>query len=258
MKPLGLGNPVVHRISPTVFAITGLYHAAGEGFGVNAGIILTARRIVFIDAGMTIASAKFLCQTACQQMQRQKDMLLLLTHHHSDHVFGMQVLKDRGARVIAHREVSEFLENDKGVYKRFIVERYGWDVQKGDEILGPVQLSLPDELITADTVLTDEGEDIDLLVTPGHVPSEIAVYHRESRTLFAGDTIYEGMPPTTRFGGPAEWEVWISHLERLRQLDIDIICPGHGGLCSKEEIDRNIGCLRSECRRSIGVSGDGS
>ena len=124
------------------------------------------------------------------------------------------------------------------------------DEQKGDEILGEVVLSPPDEVITSDTILSDDGEDIHLLVTPGHVPSEISVYHPASRTLFAGDTIYEGTPPTTRFGGPAEWKVWISHLERLRQLDIDIICPGHGALCSKEEIDRNIGYLREECRRS--------
>ena len=100
-------------------------------------------------------------------------------------------------------------------------------------------------------------EDIHMLVAPGHVPSEISVYHRASATLFAGDRRYEGVPPTTRFGGPAEWKAWISHLERLRQLDIDIICPGHGGLCSKEGIDRNIGYLRDECRRSIGVTEDG-
>ena len=249
MRPLGLGHPVVHRISPAVFAVTGLYHAAGEEFGVNAGIIFTARRVIFVDAGMTVASAEFLWQTACEQMQGHKELLLLLTHHHSDHVFGMRVLKDKGARVMAHHKVSSFLENDNGAYKRFIIDQYGWDEQKGEEILGEVVLSLPDELITSDTVLMDDGEETHLLVTPGHVPSEISVYHPATRTLFAGDTVYEGTPPMTRFGGPAEWEGWISHLERLRQLDIDLICPGHGDLCTKEEIDRNIAYLRDKCRQ---------
>lgn len=241
MKPPGLGTPKVHKITEKVYAITGLYHPAGS---VNAGIIFTAQSIVFIDSGMTIASGEFLWQTANEPMKGQKDLYLILTHHHSDHVFGMRVFKDKGARVIAHKGVREFLENDNGRYKRFIVEKYGWSPQKGDEILGDVLLSLPDQLIEKDTFLDIDGEEIHLLVTSGHVPSELSIYHPASKTLFAGDTIYEGMPPNTRFGGPTEWQVWISQLERLDQLEIDIICPGHGNLCSKQEIERNIAYLK--------------
>jgi len=227
MKPVGLGDPTIHRITENVYAITNLYHTS-EGFGTNAGIIFTAQAVVFIDSGMTIASGDFLWQTAHERMSGQEDLYLILTHHHSDHVFGMRALKEKGAKVIAHTAVKEFLENENGRYKRFIVEKCGWDPQKGDKILGDVLLSLPDQLIEKDTVLRLNNEEIHLLVTPGHVPGEISVYHPASRTLFAGDTIYEGTPPTTRFGGPAEWRVWISHLERLKQLEVDVICPGHG------------------------------
>ena len=242
MKPPGLGNPAVHRITENVYAITDLYHTS-NGFGTNAGIIFTPRALVFIDSGMTIASGEFLWQTACEQLHGQEDLYLILTHHHSDHVFGMRVLKEKGARVIAHTEVREFLENDNGRYKRFIVEKCGWDSQEGDEILGDVLVSLPDQLIERDTVLHLNGEEIQLLVTPGHVPSELSVYHPNSGVLFAGDVIYEGTPPNTQFGGPAEWGDWISQLERLTRLEIDVICPGHGRLCSREEIDRHISYL---------------
>jgi len=249
MKSLGLGHPKVHRISPNVYAITGLYHAAGGGFGVNAGIILTHHSVVFIDSGMSIAAGEFLWKTACEQMKGQEALYLILTHHHSDHVFGMRVLRDKGAKVIAQETVREFLDDDEGRYKRFIMERYGLGFQ-GDEILGDVGLSLPDQLIVSDTVLEIDGERIELLFTPGHVPSEISIYHPASRTLFAGDTVYEGTLPTTRFGGPTEWRTWISQLERLTRLDIDIICPGHGNLCSTEEIERNIAYLRTMCAQS--------
>jgi len=244
MKPPGLGNPRVDRITANVYAIIDLYHTVGKGFGVNAGIIFTAQSIIFIDSGMTIASGEFCWKTACERMREPENLYLILTHHHSDHVFGMLVLKDKGARVIAHSGVREFLENDNGRYKRFIVEKCRWEPQKGDEILGDVLLSLPDQLIEKDTVLDVNGDEIHLLVTPGHVPSELSIYHPASRTLFAGDAVYEGTPPTTRFGGPAEWRVWISQLERLKRLEIDVICPGHGNLCSKQEIDRNIAYLR--------------
>jgi len=55
MKPAGLGDPKVHRITDNVYAITGFYHTTGRGFGVNAGIIFTAKSVVFIDSGMTIS-----------------------------------------------------------------------------------------------------------------------------------------------------------------------------------------------------------
>jgi cyclase len=90
-----------------------------------------------------------------------------------------------------------------------------------------------------------DDEKLILLHTPGHVPSEISVYHPFSGSLFAGDTIYEGTPLTTRFGGPKEWKQWIRSLEKLEKLDIRNIVPGHGKICGKEEIRRNIAYLEN-------------
>lgn len=238
-----MGNPVVHRITERVYAITNLYHPSG-GFGVNAGLIFATKSIVFIDAGMTITSAEFLWQTACKYAKEQRNLYLILTHHHSDHIFGMRVMKEKGAKVIAHSKVKKFIENDNGRYKRFVIEKYLGDLQKGEEILGDVLLSLPDKFIEGDTVLKIDNEEIRLLFTPGHTPDELSIYHPVSKTLFAGDTIYEGMPPTVKFGGPNEWRIWISHLERLKKLNIDVIVPGHGSLCAKKEIDQNINYLK--------------
>ena len=239
-KPAGLGNPKVHKIRENVYAITDLQHAAGKGFGLNTGIIFTAKSVIFIDSGMTISQAEFLWQIAQKRIKGDENLYLVLTHHHADHTFGMQVMKEKGANIIAHNKIIEWLKDDNGRYKRFIMERYGWD----DEILGDVVLSIPDQLIEKDTVLHIDGEEVHLLITPGHTVDELSIYHPKSRTLFAGDTIYEGSAPTTRFGGAAEWKLWISQLERLKQLDIDIIVPGHGKLCSKEEIARNIAYLK--------------
>jgi len=243
-KP-GLGNPEVHRLQEDVFAVTGLYHSSGGGFGTNAGIIFTKKSVIFIDSGMSIASGEFLWKTAQEKMKGNENLYLILTHHHSDHVFGMRVMEEKGTQVIAHKLVEGwFVRMDGEQYKRFLVERSGWSKEQGDLIFGDVVLSQPDVLIEKDTVLNIDGEEVHVLVTPGHVPDELSVYHPGSRTLFAGDTIYEGSPLTTRFGGPAEWKLWISHLERFKKLDIAIIIPGHGKLCSREEIDRNISYLK--------------
>ena len=138
----GLGNPEVARLSEDVLAITGLYHTHGEG-GVAAGIILTQESVIFSDAGMTIASAEFIWNTAQEVMGERKNVLLILTHHHSDHTFGMRVFKDKGAKVIAHSGVKMFFSMRGMVYKEFLLNRLGWDAKKGDEIfshilIGPV------------------------------------------------------------------------------------------------------------------------
>lgn len=240
----GLGTPEVHKIKEDVCAITNLYHSAGKDAGVNAGIIFTTKSIVFIDSGMTIASAEYLWKIASERAKGNENIYLILTHHHSDHVFGMRVLKEKRAKVIAHRGVGEQLKDDGGRYKRFIIERSQLSPEEGDRIFGDVILSMPDQVIDRDTTLMIDNEEIQLLVTPGHVQDEICVYHPKSRTLLAGDAVYEGMNLTTRFGGPAEWKAWIFQLERLKLLDFDTLVPGHGKLCSKQELDRNISYLK--------------
>lgn len=246
----GLGNPKIQKITDNVYAVIDLYHSSEGGFGTNAGIIFTARSVIFIDAGMSIASGEFLWQTAKERMKGNENLYLVLTHHHADHVFGMRVMKEKGAKVIAHKIVKDWFRRFDGKrYKHFLVERQGWTTEKGERVFGDVVLSDPDQVIEQDVVLNIDGEEIHLLVTPGHTADSISVYHPGSKTLFAGDAIYEGMRPNTRFGGPDEWRLWISHLERFKRLEIHSIVPGHGKVCSKEEIDRNIAFLNERIGR---------
>ena len=181
-----------------------------------------------------------------------ENLFLILTHHHSDHIFGMRVFREAGAKVIAHENVRKFLshrtlplfQNSLTTYRPFIirlmVRKLSYTKEKAEEILGDVKLFLPDKTFTEDTSLQIDGDSILLLHTPGHVPSEITVYHPKSKTLFAGDTIYEGMPLNTKFGGQKEWRMWIQSLEKLDELDIETIVPGHGRICGIDEIQRNI------------------
>ncbi len=246
----GLGSPEVIEIAEDVLAVTGLYHSAESGFTVNAGIIFTDQSVVFIDSGMSITSGEFLWEIAQKRMKGNEDIYLILTHHHSDHVFGMQAIKRRGAKVIAHTITGMWFRRLPGEqYKKFLAERDGWLPEKADRVYGNVVLSRPDEAIDQDTLLNMDGEEIRVLVTPGHVPSELSVYHPASKTLFAGDTIYEGSELTTRFGSQEDWKIWISQLERLKKFEITTIVPGHGKLCGEEEIDRNIGYLRNEIEK---------
>jgi glyoxylase-like metal-dependent hydrolase (beta-lactamase superfamily II) len=239
----GLGNPEVHKITDDVYAVTGLYHSAESAGGVSAGVVFTENSVVFIDAGMTIASGEFLWNLVAERLKGGEEIYLILTHHHSDHVFGMRVFKDRGAKVIAHSATKWFIETRGAGYKQFIVDMDKLSPEEGDSIYGDVLLAPPDQTIEADTVLNIDGVEIDLLATPGHVPGELSVYLPSAKVIFAGDTVYEGTPPHTRFGGPAEWREWIAQLDRLKRLNASAIVPGHGKLCDNSTIDENISHL---------------
>jgi glyoxylase-like metal-dependent hydrolase (beta-lactamase superfamily II) len=217
---------------------------------VNAGLLVTSAATVFVDAGMSVTDGLFLWKTGLRLGRATGRALLVLTHHHSDHTFGMGVLRQRGVEVVAHAAVREFLADDQGRYKAYIIEQYlAGDRKEGERLLGDVQLTLPDRLIDADTVLDLGGEEIRLLVTPGHVPSALCVYHRRSGVLFAGDTVYEGTAPNTRFADIAARTEWVRQLQRLQGLEIRVVVPGHGRVCGEEEIARNIALLSETVRR---------
>lgn len=245
----------LHRLNGNVYGVTNLYHVAG--IGVNAGFVISRNSIIHIDAGMTVQDGQYLLNQSRKKASKQEHILLILTHHHSDHIFGMRVFKEKGAKIFAHKNLQAFLSHRTlpqfrpilDTYKSFIVKlmvkRFSYDKVQAEQTLGDVKLSLPDTVFSEDMELQVDNEKLILLSTPGHVPSEISVYHSLSGSLFAGDIIYEGMPLTTRFGGTKEWKQWIRSLEKLEKLDIQNIVPGHGKICGKEEIQRNITYLEN-------------
>ncbi len=193
---------------------------------------------------MTEASAEFLWETARQKLRGNEKIYLILTHEHCDHIFGMNVFKKKGATVIAHELMIEFLKEWSDKYKSTMIKELNWIQEKGDKIFGEVKLSLPDKVISQDTVLTINGDTISISTAPGHSKTQLTVYEPKTKTLYASDVIYQGGNPNTSFGGPEEWKAWIKALQRLKSMEIEIICPGHGNLCGKDGIYRNIAYLQ--------------
>lgn len=207
---------------------------------MNAGIIQTPEEIIFIDSGFSAYSGEYLWSIAEEHMKGHEKLILIITHKDNDHCFGMDSMKKRGASVIMHEHAADVLDTLRDLSKNPVALRVREEYQ--DDVLGDVLLSKPDRIITGDTVL-DLSEEIQILSVPGHTPSDIAVYHPRSKVLFAGDAILEGMDPYVR---PDSIDIgtWISNLERLKKLDIDWVCPGHGALSTPDIIESNIEYLR--------------
>ncbi len=238
----GVGNPEVQEIAPGVFVITKLVHFFAK-IGVNAGIIHTQESVIFIDSGMSAYSGEYLWNLAKERMEGDEAIYLILTHKDTDHCFGMNEIRKHGATVIAHERAAEILQGASNLSRNLIAQRIRKKFHPED-MLGPVVLSQPDQTITGDTTL-NLGDEIQLLAIPGHTPGDIAVYHPRSKVLFTGDAVLEGMDPYIR-PDSLSLKTWIQNLERLKDLDIEWILPGHGALSKPDIIENNIQFLMSK------------
>ena len=111
---------------------------------------------------------------------------------------------------------------------------------------GGFLFGIPLEAVPATEV--NEGQEIKLaghsfqvFHTPGHSPGSTALFHKESSSLFPGDTVFTG-------GGVGRWDLpggdlkkLIASVERLRTLKAENLYVGHGPSARGDgikEIDR--------------------
>jgi glyoxylase-like metal-dependent hydrolase (beta-lactamase superfamily II) len=84
------------------------------------------------------------------------------------------------------------------------------------------------DLLGVPVTLPRDGEDVGpfrALATPGHSPDSVSLL--QGRVCFCGDTM---LGVGSVFIDPAEGSLsaYMESLRRLRELDLDVICPGHG------------------------------
>lgn len=234
------------RLAKNVYAVLDLFHP----IGVNAGFIVTKRHIVHVDSGHTIPSAQTIYGYSKAAAPENEPAYLIFTDHHTDHIFGMKVFREAGARTLGHARLDRWLTEYMIASYKEIIKTFGLDEKRRELKYGDVELFPLDETVDRDRVIEIDGEEIDILTTPGHWEACLSLYLPASRILFAGDTIYSGFNPTTRFGNKELWKKWINSLEKLSKLDIRTIVPGHGRICGKDEIPRHIRYLEDLLERS--------
>jgi glyoxylase-like metal-dependent hydrolase (beta-lactamase superfamily II) len=55
----------------------------------------------------------------------------------------------------------------------------------------------------------------------------------DAKTIFAGDILFAGATPVM-WAGPLQ--NWIAALDKILEMDVDTIVPGHGPVCGKEVV----------------------
>ena len=158
---------------------------------------------------------------AIRKITSQPITHVIVTHYHADHIYGLQVFKALGARILAHGSARSYLNSDTARLR----------LQASRQELAP-WVDAKTELVEADEWLDTEREfkigEMQLQlkhVGPAHTPEDLVVYLPQQRLLFAGDLVFRARIP---FVGQADSRRWIAALDGLLALDTRLIVPGHG------------------------------
>jgi hydroxyacylglutathione hydrolase len=82
------------------------------------------------------------------------------------------------------------------------------------------------------------------ILTPGHSPGSISLYWPEKKALFTGDVVFSQSIGRTDLPGGSGKQLKES-ISRLADLDVEVLCPGHGDVVSgRENVKKNFKLIK--------------
>jgi cyclase len=204
----------------------------------NAGLIAGRSGVTAVDALFAPAMTRALLDEASRVGSGRIERLIN-THHHVDHTLG-NALFPRDTEIVAHAKAKAEMQ------------RVGLGVLPLIERLAPhfagqldgVSARLPDTTFDAAELELEIGGRRARLFHygTGHTRGDIVVYLPEERVLFAGDLAFFYVAPLAFEGHIGNW---ITIGERiLKDVDADVIVPGHGPVGTKGDWRRMLRYLR--------------
>lgn len=205
--------------------------------GCNPSFVVTSDGVVFIDTPQLPTRAVAMRAAA---EKHGPIRYVINTEHHVDHIFGNYYFKGAGP-VIAHRGVDEnfmVVGPDLDPFA-YAAEAIPMDDPDGAAIFPDKDVYFEDPnrpaiVFTGDVTLRVGEHVFELIHTPGHTPGQLSVFVPRERVVFTGDTIFSECQTWLH---TSNIDQWLVALERIRQLDIDHIVPGHGPVTTKAYLD---------------------
>lgn len=203
----------MERISNNVYVETGFG-------GCNTGFVVTEGGVVLIDTPELPEDAELVKEEIAGHGPIR---YIINTEPHDDHFTGNCFFD---GTVVAHEGTRQAILNTPVN-----------DAVKRLQHMAP-DSSLPDwfRLVPPSITFTEQltlylgNHTFQLINMPGHTPYEVAVYIPEERVAFTSDNIFYRVQTWLRAACPDQL---LDSLNRIEELDTDILVPGHGGVCDK-------------------------
>lgn len=215
---------ILQRVADQVYRLEDRY--------VNV-YVLDLGKVVLVDTGTKKAGPRIRAGLKEIGKDPQDVAVLLLTHHHVDHV-GTAAAWRREARAQAdlHRLDAPVAAGRE--------RRRTHGRSLGSKVFGALMVIFvplmrtprfeADRLLEGGETLDVLGWPIDVIHAPGHTLGSCAYYARRAGILFAGDAVNgragKPEPPIVAEDFPAA----TASYERLIALRAPVLCPGHGSV----------------------------
>jgi cyclase len=182
--------------------------------GSNVGWFLVGDQVVAVDAGSDAATGHAVLEKI-QETAKKPVRYLVVTHPHGDHGGGAGAFAAAGAEVVCHENTVPGLS----------------------PIVVPASKTKSGLLAFSERldILGGARRVAAYFLGPAHSAGDIVVFLPEAKVLFTGDVVLATGAPYMQSPDvdPAGWE---QILNRLGQLDVEKVVPGHGGLGTRKSI----------------------
>jgi cyclase len=156
---------------------------------------------------------------------------VLDTHHHGDHAYGNAIFGKAGAQIVAQSNCARLMRVDGP--KQFAEAGRG---PAGRKDVAASSLKLPDIVFDDRLVLEDGKQHVEFLfMGHAHTAGDAVAYLPKQKILCTGDACVNG---AFNYLGHGDSASWIRALERMQQLDVQLVCPGHGPPAGRDLLER--------------------
>lgn len=170
---------------------------------------------------------------------------IVVTHIHPDHYGLAGKLKQLSqAKIALHHLEKEIIETRYVNFQHLLEQLARWLSQNGtptadlpvflqtsERTTRLVTVTLPDVVLHGGETITAGALRFQVLWTPGHSPGHISLYEPDRKILLCGDYILPSITPHISLNpyqvGTSPLDIYLHALEATRQLEADLILPGH-------------------------------
>jgi len=218
-------------------------NTTNNGNMVNTCYLDTKESYVVIDSGSSYAYA----ESAYKAMQTLKSLpvaLVINTHVHDDHWLGNGFFAQKGVKVLG---------SDDFVHNAVINSPTRIQTHISPEAYKGTVPTLPTQFIGTDQTMKigDQEIALHLMKQKAHSEKDMVIFLPKSKTLFAGDLVFNDRLPSLNGGNI---NGWIEALEEIDKFGAVTVIGGHGYRTDKNaaEMTRNyLIQMRSEIRAAI-------
>ncbi len=222
------------NVGPHSWACLGGGDDVLHSYGANQGYVTSDDRCLIIDSGFHYQTANQVLGQVRKLYPRQ--LLLVDTHYHSDHVFGNGVFAQKGAAVISQEKCRRKIRT----LSPRLLAKYKVQDPRLKELLKNVRVSLP-SLTYQDRLSAhlDDEVQIDILHpgTRAHTDGDSIVYVPKDRVVYAGDVLWVGYHPNLE---DSNLQGQVKALKIILRWKPQKVVPGHGPVAGPMEVRRFI------------------